>query len=108
MLNLIRNRDYATSYTQRIEQAGVVRQNRLAILSKALKSLNDKIAKLNQEMGRLEAGRNGDDEIKIAAIRKQIYPLKFEAQNTELTELVAINTQYAKGVESILNQRLQE
>ena len=108
MLNAIRSRDYATSYTQRIEQAAVVKQNRLAILYKALKILKDKIAVLNKEIGRLEGGENGDDELKIAAIEKQICPLTFEVQNTELTELSAINNQYAKEVESILNQRLQE
>lgn len=108
MINSIMHGGYSTSYNMRIGQATENRKNRVATLNKSLKPLNDKIAALNIEMGSIEGGENGDDEIKIEAIYKQMCLLKSERQVLELTQLSEINTQYIKMVESILNLRLQE
>lgn len=108
MLNSIKSTDYATSYTKRIEQAAENRTARLTILNKSLSPINEKINKLLKEIDKFEGGENGDDEVKMEALNKQICPLKLEAQTLELTQLAAINTQYMKAVENLLNQRLQE
>lgn len=108
MLNSIRNNDYATSYNKRIEQAEENRKNRITTLNKSLKPLYDKISKLNKESNGLEGGENGDEEIKLQAIFKEICSLNREIQELEFPQLAEINTQYMKTVESILKQRLQE
>jgi len=108
MIISINSNDYSTSYNKRIEQAEENRKERLATLNKSLQPTYDKIAKLSKEIDGLEGGENGDDELKIQAIEKQICPLRSEVQVLKLTQLAEINTQYMKMVEGILNQRLQE
>jgi len=108
MLNSIRSNDFATSYSKRIEQAGENRKQRLAVLSNMIKPDNIRINELNNQIGKLEGGEHGDEELKIQAMQKEICSLRSKVQALELTELAEINTQYMKAVEDISNQRLQE
>jgi tetratricopeptide (TPR) repeat protein len=108
MLNSIRSNDFATSYYKRIEQAVANRKERLDEMNRSLKSSRDQILELEKAMAGFEGGENGDDELKIRAIEKQICILRKEIQVAELTQLAEINSQYMKMVEDILNQRMQE
>lgn len=108
MILAINNDDFSTSYSKRINQAEENRQERIATLNKSLQPTYAKIAKLSKEIDGLEGGENGDDELKIQAIEKQICPLRSEIQVLQLTQLAEINTQYLKTVGGILNQHLQE
>lgn len=108
MLNSIRSNDFATSYSKRIEQADENRKERLSALNSWLKTSENKISELRKEIDGLEGGENGEEELKIQALQKQICTLSSEIQTTEISQLAGINTQYMTMVEGILNQRLQE
>jgi len=108
MLNSINSNDFSTSYSKRIEQAAANRIERLGILNSSLKSSQDQISMLRKQEDGLEGGENGVEELKLQELQKQICKLSKEIQETQLTKLAEINTQYLNIVEDIMNQRLQE
>lgn len=108
MLNSINSNDFSTSYNKRIEQAVANRKETLDALNRKLKSSSDQIGILRKQEDGLEGGENGVEELKLQELQKQICMLSKEIQETQLTRLAEINTQYLNIVEDILNQRMQE
>jgi hypothetical protein len=107
MVTALRSRDYATSYEQRIEQAVTTRNEALKAFSASILPLSREIATLREQIGTMEGGE-GDEEVKIAALERQMCALRARIQKMEIPSLAAINTAYMKEVETIANQRLQE
>lgn len=110
MLNAIDNPQYSVSYISRMKKETANQLQSINELKQVLKTEYDnKIDALAKEKSKLDDGEGkGAANVRAMQIEKELCQLKTEKQAKWLKESAAINNQYIRNMENLMNQRLQE
>lgn len=110
MLASIENPQFSKSYYSRLKTEAVNRLNSENELKQALKQdFDNKIISLEKEYQKMDGGEGRNAEnARMVQIEKELCKLRNDRQAKWLEQTAAINNQFIRKIEDLLNQRLQE